>query len=448
MPTPTTQEQLASTPKTESGSIDLRKAIRIAEGGTHILYRFPEAPFVVKLMRQNPNPIELAELERKYAVLYDCFDKDRKKRCIREEHVVQSVLLPGNEKPQEAALSIVPYETCFSAKVKFDFKMEPIELDPELIAQYQALFHKAHTALIRQDETDFDLDSYAHIDARIGGILVRLDNDPQLQEVMTEFLDHYRDFYQKTDIILDAMGFENILFFKDQEKNWQFKIGSVIKHDTGQYTQKLFSNLQSGQDVERNFVNFTHTYFSPANIRAVNACAMKLGLKPIIPRMNIDSNELVRASHKLSLGERLLACAQRGDFNRVEQLFQEQKDKLAFNFENCWVYSRIADEYIRHGQPPKAVYNFLTKVADLPVVLPPKSERDEGAVKHIKQANAAIFDRIGVYDNKVKLHRELITTDLTLSHKERLRQAKADRSDPENPHQNALLSTTLKPPGQ
>jgi len=41
--------RIPADPQIESGAIDLTKAERIAEGGTHVLYRFPDAPFVIKL---------------------------------------------------------------------------------------------------------------------------------------------------------------------------------------------------------------------------------------------------------------------------------------------------------------------------------------------------------------------------------------------------------------
>jgi hypothetical protein len=155
---------LDSAQKTETGAIDLTKAVQIAEGGTHVLYRFPDAPFVLKLMKQNPNQKELDELERKYAVLYDCFDKDGKKRCIQEQHITHQVLLPGKE-PYSAALSIVPYEKCFKAKTKFDFKMEPAELDPYLVEHHQELFSRANVVLVNKNtRVDFNLNDYKTID--------------------------------------------------------------------------------------------------------------------------------------------------------------------------------------------------------------------------------------------------------------------------------------------
>ena len=252
---------LDSAQKTETGAIDLIKAEQIAEGGTHVLYRFPDAPFVIKLMKQNSTSKELEELEKKYAVLYDCFDRVGNQRCIREQHITHLVLLPGKE-AYDAALSLVPYETCFKAKTKFDFRIEPAELDPYLVEQHPELFSKTNSVLINHAAhgNDFNPNDYAIIDERIGAILHRLDDDPKLRDAMVEFLTHYREFYQKTNIILDAIGFENILFFKDTSGDWQFKVGSAIKHDTGNYTNELFTKLHAGNEVVdlQEFVNFTH----------------------------------------------------------------------------------------------------------------------------------------------------------------------------------------------
>lgn len=399
---------MGTAPKTESGAIDLTKAERIAEGGTHVLYRFPDAPYVIKVMKQNPNCEELDELAKKYAVLYECFDTDGKQRCIREQHVTLSVQLPGKE-PYNAALSLVPYENCFKAKVKFDFKIEPAELDPYLMEHNNALFHRLNSTLMGKGSSElcWDLNEYGKIDARIGPILQRLESDPQLVGTMTEFLNHYRDFYQKTNIILDAMGFENILFFQDEQGDWQFKIGSVIKHDTGKYTNQLFDELRAGRTVDLNqFFNFTHAYFSPANIRAVNACAMKLSLEPVINDVAIDSNDLLKLSHALSVPERMLAYARHGDFERTDKLLCDNKSTLSFSLRDFWAYSLIADEYIQHGQSPEAIKHYLDIVSQLPITFP---ENEEDA-KRVLDAKTAMRDRQIVHNKKMMLHDELKTT--------------------------------------
>ncbi|STX51771.1 Uncharacterised protein [Legionella busanensis] len=391
-------------PTTAAGAIDLTKAERIAEGGTHILYRFPNAPFVIKLMKQNPAPEELAKLEEKYTVLYACFDKEGKQRCIREKHFTFLVQLPG-KKAQIAALSIVPYEKCFTAKIKFDFKIEPSELDPYLIEHKQDFFEKISEYLIHPtDEIDFNLNDYALFDRRIGAILQRLDNDLELRQVMAEFLNHYRDFYKKTNIILDAMGYENILFFKDEQDNWQFKIGSVIKHDTGKYTNELFANLQAGKPVDlTNFFNFTHAYFSPANIRALNICAAKLSLEPVISDVSINTRELVNLSQQLSIPERMLAYAKHGDFTKVYSMLNDNKDNLSFSFIDYWAYSLIADEYIKHSQSPKALKNYFDIVSRLPILLPEKEDDQQ----RVQTAKEAMIDRKKIHDKKIQLHEEI-----------------------------------------
>lgn len=401
------QSQFHSAPKTESGAIDLTKAHRIAEGGTHVLYRFPDAPYVIKVMKQNPDAEELEILEKKYAVLYECFDRHGKQRCIREQHFNLPVLLPGKE-IQISAVSLVPYEPCFKAKVKFDFKMEPAELDPYLIEHHGTLFAQMNQTLIHKESApDFHLKDYEKIDPRIGAILQRLETDPSLRDVMVEFLNHYRDFYQRTDIIMDAMGFENILFYKDEQDTWQFKVGSVIKHDTGKHTQELFDAIHHGHEVDfKDFVTFTHAYFSPANIRAVNVCALKLGLEPVIHNVSIDSKDLVKVAQALSIPQRMLAYARHGDFEKIEHLLQEHKNELSFNLEDFWAWELIADEYIKQGESPKALEKYLNTASELPLVLPTKLED----AQRVQDARIAMMYRKQVHDAKHAFHAKL--TDL------------------------------------
>lgn len=390
---------LASVPKTQSGAIDLTQAERIAEGGTHILYRFPEAPYIIKLMKQNSTTQELEELEKKYAVLYECFDKNGKQRCIREQHTVSEVQLPSEE-PRIAALSIVSYEKCFKADNKFDFKIEPIELDLYLMEHQYELFVKANKALMQPNgsEHGFSLKDYGILDERMGAILQRLDEDEQLKEVMIEFLEHYRDFYQDTNIILDAMGYENILFFQDEQGDWQFKIGSVIKHDTGKYTQELFNTVHAGGKVDlTQLVNYTHAYFSPANIRALNVCAMKLGLKPVIHDVQIDPLDLLCVSQELSIGERMLSYAQHGDFATMKNLLETHKHELSFNLRDFWVYPRIAEAYIKHEQPLSSLKKYLDSVNEFPVVLPEKKDD----AKRVQDSKLDILARKADCDKKL-----------------------------------------------
>ncbi|MFJ1268245.1 hypothetical protein ACD661_06730 [Legionella lytica] len=57
----------------------------------------------------------------------------------------------------------------------------------------------------------FSLNDYGLLDVRIGALLPRLDVDARLKKALSEFLEHYREFYQRINIIVDAMGAEDIL---------------------------------------------------------------------------------------------------------------------------------------------------------------------------------------------------------------------------------------------
>lgn len=347
-------------------------------------------------MKQPLDVKAIEALEQKYAVLYDCFDRDGKQRCIREQHISHGVFVDGKE--LDAALSIVPYEPCFQSTVKFDFKIEPVEFDPYLMEQKQGVFKKAHNALITNNGTKVDFD-YGLLDERIGDIVHRLDSDESLRSVMGEFLHHYRDFYQKTNIILDAMGYENILFFQDNSGEWQFKIGSAIKHDTGKQTQELFTVVHSGGTIDwTDLVNYTHAYLSPANIRAVNICAMKLGLDPVITDVSIDTEDLFKISQQLSVGQRMHSCARHGDFEQMNKIFEENKASFTFNISDFWAHARIVDEYKKHQQSPEALVSFLRSICALRVDLPTNGRE----AKRIQEAHDELLAR------KTSLEEELM----------------------------------------
>ena len=64
--------------------------------------------------------------------------------------------------------------------------------------------------------------------------------------------------------------------------------------------------------------------------------------------------------------------AQHGDFEKMHQIFTENRKALTFDLTNHWVYSRIADEYIKHGQPTERLKNYLESISTLEMEFPVK----------------------------------------------------------------------------
>lgn len=89
----------------------------------------------------------------------------------------------------------------------------------------------------------------------------------------------------------------------------------------------------------------------------------------------------------------------------MDQILQENKEQLSFNIRDFWAYSQIADEYIKHGQPPLALKNYLDTVNKFPVVLP--EPPNEEIVRRIQNSKTDMIDRRNMHDKKIMLHQEL-----------------------------------------
>jgi hypothetical protein len=59
-----------------------------------------------------------------------------------------------------------------------------------------------------------------------------------------------------------------------------------------------------------------------------------------------------------------------------------------------WAYSLIADEYLKHKQPPRALKNFLDTVSEFPVILP---EKETDAIR-VHASKVALIERRKAYD--------------------------------------------------
>src|SRR4029079_19654310 len=113
--------------------------------------------------------------------------------------------------------------------------------------------------------------------------------------------------------------------------------------------------------------------------------------------------DLFQLSQKLPQAEQMLSYAKHGDFCKLEQHLDAHKATLNFNIKDFWAYPMIADEYIKHGQPPKALKNYLDTVRQFPVVLPEKKYD----VKRVLDSKTGIIDRKNMQDKKMALHQEV-----------------------------------------
>ncbi|MCX7114434.1 MAG: hypothetical protein NTW08_00750 [Gammaproteobacteria bacterium] len=341
------------------GVINLSTLTSFNGGGTHAIYRSDKCPgLLLKVMHRTVGKERaelsqhLEQLTKQYAALYDTFGE---LRCIIETRSIQSIKASDTAHPQETIVSVVPFDPCFQSEEKFGFNVESEELSESLIDSKRYLYGVATRSLLGSHEkpSPYVIKNYPLLNKNFEQIFRRLDSEPSLVVAMREFLNQYKLFYKQEGILLDTIGFDNVLFY-NTTAGWQFKLGSVIKHDTRALTKKVLEEiLHDPTVVKESFEYFTSVYFMPACIRALNACAEKVGIDKIIDDIVIDEktiDALATIHRQMEMNQRAFSCAKHGDFSRALKLYhQYQSDEKVDATETSDFMGTLYWDFIKNG---------------------------------------------------------------------------------------------------
>jgi hypothetical protein len=174
--------------------------------------------------------------------------------------------------------------------------------------------------------------------------------------------------------VLDTIGYDNVLFYNTSE-GWQFKLGSVIKHDTGALTKNMLEKIiKNPEAIKDSFENFTSIYFMPACIRALNACAEKIGMEKIIDDIIITNQTMdALAKMHLQMGKNGQACgyAKHGNFTKALELYlqyvPDEKSDVNFDTQARDIIGTLYWEHIKKGGKEKSrdeVESYLNILCD------------------------------------------------------------------------------------
>lgn len=392
---------------TPEGVVDLSKLKKVNGGGTHDIYQSENHPdILLKVMKHSVGRSaeelgqEMSELDAKYALLYETFSPTR---CIVERHLVTHI--QDNSKPEQrnAVVSIVPFEPCFGSKEQAGFNVHPTESD-ELLVKSKRYLHGRITRSFLGDlekPNPYVMRNYHLIDKAFHKIFSLIDNDASFANAMKEFLTKYKDYYEKSGILLDTIGLDNVLFYKD-ENGWQFKLGSVIKHDTGILTKQMLEVFQRDPTIidhtssAYSFKAYTSICFMPACIRALNACAAKCGMPDKVVS-NIVFNEkllgiLAETYQHLAIQDKMYNYAVHGKFADLLLLF----DKYCQNEKSH--DARIRDEmgvrYWKHIKEGGAVSSIDEVNKYMALLLDPKNDFPEHRKVEVNEAIGGLKAKI------------------------------------------------------
>jgi len=317
-----------------NGVIDVSTLEKMGGGGTHDIFRsrlHPELLFKVMRDTAGKNEDEISRHLQMHddqcEVLYETFGTSR---CIVENRSIKPIKnYNSNDKTQVAIISVVPFDSCFESKEKFGFNVSPIELDPFLIESRPHLYQIANKELLGGKHikpSPYVMNNYPLLNPQFENIFKLLDTEPSLVVVMREFLTKYKTFYKRSGALLDTVGLDNVVFYKN-DHGWQFKLGSVIKHDTSALTKKTLQEIKTNPAiVNESPLYSTSVFLMPACIRALNACAEKVGIGKVIDDIDLDENTiniLATMHEQLGKGTRILSYAKHGQLTQALALFQQ-----------------------------------------------------------------------------------------------------------------------------
>jgi len=371
------QEALKQLP-TDNGAIDLSKLIQLQGGGTHDIYRLnSHSPFLIKVVKRsvgNEQPVleaKLADLSDKYAKLYAAFGTER---CLQEVRSIQRIKPKDSPTAQDAIVSLVTFDTCFQSKNKFGFNTEAVETKEYKLKIKPAQYRAMNQFLLGKDKSSltFDKDEFLFFHESFRPIFAKLEQEPGLRTVMQEFLAKFKRYYQETDQLLDFTGLDNVVFYQDANDQWQYKVGSVIKTETGKRAVRLIAQIDTHPAVVKgSFEDWTHIYFVPSWCRVLNATAALLGMDRIIDNITLsqkDSENLAKMYEMLPLSERAVNCAEGNDFFNAQLFFtQYQSIEKEHDTWSRHMLGKLYWNYVKQDakrQPPLNTALFISLLID------------------------------------------------------------------------------------
>jgi|GEM_PF-4128778 len=238
-----------------NGAVDFSKLQKIGSGGTHDVYRDANNPrFVVKVNRghlqADANLFSRAQgfidnKDQENHTLYRAFGHEN---CAKERMVVSKGIFPsGKGKIQDVVLVI----------------------------------QERNEGLDQKDIQDFGFD---YKQKWRSGILKRIKKDDTFRAKVVEFLLKFKDYFNQTGNFIDLIGEKNVVFYKDEKGEWQYKIGSVLKGDTrgdfarvyAQFVKDHKGFLRSANKTDINIFNN-----GVALAKGFNEMGMRLGIGTI-----------------------------------------------------------------------------------------------------------------------------------------------------------------------
>ncbi len=316
------EKSLFSPDDIENSRIDKYKPKLEGVGGQQLVYSFPDYPEIVAkvematLLEEVAAIIEVGNIGKKanqvvleqkkhqkeleHQDLVDFFGKNHV--LVETFHILK---IPVNQRIINSMATLLGWSetqrsfvagydknsisSLLAFQEKFDVLKQPdklsvtaglAELRPVVTPLYEEIYNDLTVAALYDLESvnPIPVDKIIKIHPFLEKIMEKLAEDEQLKEMVKEFISKAINYSKKTGKLLDLIGIDNVVFFKEETGQWSFKLLDAIGSVTLIEIKDLLNKIAINQDIEIGKTEVAHLLNAINSVRVINLLANFLGL--------------------------------------------------------------------------------------------------------------------------------------------------------------------------
>ena len=278
-------------PRKDDGSILLHEMER-PEGkasgqGTHDIYQLNHSASLLKVHKDSK---KWTYQKRKDYLLNQNIANEKIKKYFGSHWIPEDLSIQkiNDGTSHYAIISIVPAEAGFKSESKLGLNASDFRLDGS---------HPSNSAIFGSDSFD-----QSRLPDPISEFQHRIKSDQGFKDTMQDFLTKFKHYFAETGQFFDLTGDDNVIFFKDDQDQWTYKIGSVVKpinlDKLSKALGKLSEDINKGNDLQTKGAGalakdgFMSTRFvlreSIRWIRSLNILGHMIGIGKVINNKSVN----------------------------------------------------------------------------------------------------------------------------------------------------------------
>ncbi len=212
--------------------------------------------------------------EKEHEAVCSAFGKEH---CLAERYFLDKVYSESENRAVDTLLTVQEKSEAFKNPTKIDFSASYVDKDARKIdeAEYAKLMAIA-------EGRGFDEAVFLKYEKGFNEVFEKIDSNEAFGRSLSDFIERFREYYEKNQKILDFVGNENVLFYEENGA-WKYQIGTVCKGEGGveKFNSALATLETNPEQLKEGPGKEGVLYNTFANARVINATAYKLGLPPV-----------------------------------------------------------------------------------------------------------------------------------------------------------------------